>query len=95
MAFGHAEHGEPQSEQQGIQSALRHKTMMIEKPDAKGGLTLGKSWRKVTETKIHKKSFRYFIVSLYNASQETTLYPVVSTYGQLRGANFTGEFEGL
>jgi len=95
LALSHSNHSAPLNDKQAIEKAIEYTGMIIEKPEAIKGVTLDDSWKTVTETKIHKKDLRYFIVSLYNTSQGKTLYVLLSTYGEFYGANFTGAFKGL
>tara|TARA_R110001592_G_scaffold309760_1_gene584165 strand:- start:2977 stop:3327 length:351 start_codon:yes stop_codon:yes gene_type:complete len=95
LALSHLSHGAPLNDQQAIEKAIEYTGMIIEKPEAIKGVTLDDSWQSGTETKIHKKDLRYFIVSLYNASQNKTLYLLINTNGELYDANFDGIFEGL
>jgi hypothetical protein len=95
LALSHASHGAPLNDQQAMEKAIEYTGMIIEKPDAIKGVTLDDSWKAVTETNIHKKDLRYFIVSLYNASQNKTLYLLINSYGELYDANFDGTFDDL
>jgi len=94
LAIAHASHGEPLSDEQAIIKATEYTSMIVEKPEFMKELPLDVSW-KTTDIKIHKKNLRYFIVSLYNASKEKTLYVLLDAYGDFHGANFNGTFEGL
>ena len=95
FALGHGPLGAPLDDAQAIEKATEYTRMIIEKPELDQGLVLDASWQSVTETKIYKKDLRYFIVSLYNASQKKTLYVLLDSYGEFRGANYDGTFEGL
>lgn len=95
MAFSHSDHGAPLNDVQAISKATEYVGMIVEKPELMAALKLDSSWKKVTDKKVHKKSVRYFIVSLHNASQKKTLYVLLSTYGELYDANFSGVFKGL
>ena len=96
LALGHENHGTPPlDDTQAIEKATEYTRIIIEKPELVKGLDLDASWQTVTETSIYKKDLRYFIVSLYNASQKKTLYILLDSYGGLHGANYDGTFEGL
>ncbi|PCJ37351.1 MAG: hypothetical protein COA75_03605 [Cellvibrionales bacterium] len=95
LALSHSSHGAPLNNQQAIEKAIEHKRMIMEQPEVIKGVTLDDSWQTVTDTKIHKKDVRYFIVSFYNAGQGKTLYVLISANGEFYDANFTGTFKGL
>ena len=62
------------------------------------GLGFGKldsSWKALPAAakKIHRKKDDYYIVGLTNGNK--TLYVLISIFGDVYDANFTGEFEGL
>lgn len=94
LALSHSSHGEPLSDEQAIIKVTEYTRMIVEKPELMKELALDASW-KTADIKIHEKNLRYFIVSLYNASKEKTLYVFLDTYGEFYGANFNGTFEGL
>ena len=95
LALSHASHGAPLSNEKALEKAIEYTGMIIENPEATNEIVLDPSWKSTTDVKIYKKSLTYFIVSLYNPSQEKTLYLHMNTYGELYGANFDGVFEGL
>lgn len=95
LAFSHSSHGAPLNDQQASEKAIEYTGMIVEKSTAIKGVTLDDSWQAVTETKIYKKNLRYFVVSLYNASQEKTLYLLINSSGEFYDANFDGVFEGI
>ncbi len=92
VAFSHADHDEPLSETQAMDRAIQYTGMIIDRPGTMSSVLLDKSWRTVSEAKIHKRSLRYIIVTLYNPSEDKTLYLQITTSGQLHGANFNGNF---
>lgn len=93
LASSHENHGVPLNDEQAVEKAVEYTGMIIEKPETLDGVTLDDSWETVTDTKIYKKDLRFFTVSLYNPSQEKTLYILMNTYGELGDANFDGVFE--
>jgi len=96
-ASSHASHGEPLNDEQAIEKATEYTWMIVERPELAEKLeldTLDASWQEVSEKQIYKKDLRYFIVSLYNASQKKTLYVLLDSFGEFYDANFSGTFEG-
>ncbi|MAF83048.1 MAG: hypothetical protein CL797_03005 [Chromatiales bacterium] len=76
-----------------MEAAAEYARSAVEKSELVAGVALDASWQAETEAKIHKKNIRYLIVSLYNASQEKTLYVLLGPDGQVHDANFDGAFE--
>lgn len=95
LVSGHVNHGEPLNDEQAIEKAAEYTKMIIDRPEFVAELALDSSWQEVANVRIYKKNLRYFIVSLYNASQEKTLYVLLDSFGSFYGANFSGAFEGL
>lgn len=95
LALSHSGHGSPLNDAQAIEKATEYTGIIVERPVAIEGQTLDASWIKATDRNIYKKDLRYFVVSLYNAEKEKTLYMLMNTYGEYLGGNFNGTFEGL
>ena len=55
---------------------------------------LPESWREVplNKAKLHKNGEGYYIVSVENPKVQKTLYVLMTSNGDVYGANFTGEF---
>jgi hypothetical protein len=58
---------------------------------------LDKSWNGVSEAgkKITQKGEGYYIISFKHPKEDKTLYLLMSSMGDLYGANFSGTFEGV
>ena len=56
--------------------------------------SLPESWREVPakNAKLHKNGDGYYIVAVENAKEQKTLYVLMTSNGDVYGANFTGEF---
>lgn len=55
---------------------------------------LPESWRKVPakNAKLHTNGDGYYIVTVLNEAEQKTLYVLMTSNGDIYGANFTGEF---
>ena len=95
LALGHPTNSAPLDNEQAIAKASEITQIIVERPEVVENLTLDTSWKEVTDIRVHNKDLRYFIVSLYNASQKKTLYMLLDSYGKYLGANFDGSFEEL
>ncbi len=96
LALSHSDHdghsGAPSNDVQAMEAATEYVRSAVEKSELVAGVALDASWQAGTEAKIHERHVRYFIVSLYNASQEKTLYVLLGPDGQVHDANFDGAF---
>ena len=96
LALSHSGHdeepGAPINDEQAMEAATEYARSSVEKSEPVAGVSLDASWQAGTEAKIHKKHIRYLIVSLYNASQDKTLYILMGPDGQVHDANFDGAF---
>lgn len=56
--------------------------------------SLPESWREVQakNAKLYKNGDGYYIVTVENAKEQKTLYVLMTSNGDVYGANFTGEF---
>ncbi len=96
LALSHEGHdeqaGAPVNDEQAMEAAAEYARSAVETSELVAGVTLDASWQAGTEAKMHKKHIRYLIVSLYNVSQDKTLYVLMGPDGRVHDANFDGAF---
>lgn len=83
------------NESQAISVAHSVATQFITQDPGLGFGKLDPSWKTLPAAamRIHRKQDDYYIVSLTN--KDKTLFILISIFGDVYDANFTGEFEGL
>lgn len=96
VAFSHSSgHGKPPSNEQIIAKASQNLAVIIDKSEPVEGKILEASWKESTTKAIHKKTFRYYVVSFTHTEEKRTLYILLNTQGTYLGANFDGKFKEL
>ena len=99
MAHGDHEHREPRviSESVALIVAQRATTSMSRKDAGLGFGQLPESWSTIPKEDLamHKNGNGYYVVSVFNKDEETTLYILMSNLGEVYDANLTGEFDGI
>ncbi|SIT07824.1 DUF6488 family protein [Neptunomonas antarctica] len=97
MAYSGAGHSHGPSVQptneQIVSKAFQELVIIVDKSELVEGKTLDKSWKEVTNKKVHNKSLRHYIVSFEHAQDKETLYILLNSQGTYLGANFNGTFE--
>ena len=78
-------------------AALEASKILTESDKGLGFGQLPLSWSKLStsNTKIEKQTHQYFIVAVDNAEEKKTLFVLISAFGEIYDANFTGKFKGL
>lgn len=98
-AHGEHEYQQPRliSESVALIVAQRATTSMSRKDAGLGFGQLSESWSTVpkADLSIYKKGSGYFVVSVVNRNEETTLYILMSDAGEVYDANLIGEFTGI
>lgn len=96
VAFSHGSgHGTPPTSEQVIAKASMDLGVIVDKAELVEGKTLDASWKNITVKKIHKKTFKYYVVSFAHEKEKRTLYILLNTQGAYLGANFDGQFKQL
>lgn len=88
----HSSSVQPTNEQV-ISKAFQELIIIVDKSELVEGKTLDRSWKEVTNKKMHNKSLRHYIISFTQAQHKETLYILLNNQGTYLGANFNGAFE--
>ena len=92
-SHGHA----PLNEQEAIISATEHIALIIKHKIPIEDGEVNSSWKKIPETNksVSVKGDGYYIIAIEHPGQDKTLYLLITAYGELYDANFSGNFEGV
>ena len=82
------------TESAAIAAGQDYSTQLIGKNGEFDAGMLPESWRNVTSknAKLHTNGDGYYIVTVFNELEQKTLYVLMTSNGDIYGANFSGEF---